>query len=245
MTVSRAPKIKVLNAATIDTYCYTEADLLEYATFIGLDTELDRDLLWIARAGLYAGLPQPWVTCQAEGSKEIFYFNPESRVSTFEHPSDDFYRELLAQTLCDRVTVTVTLKAEQISQQQGFVTLVGTMISGSEVLRLRMSTREMFADVRQRMTDVLKLPKNAVARFCFEGDCSVLGRSDDINSVGTLLGLPDVDAAELGSFSAPFAHCARDAGARIVPKFSQPDPVLDACEALRSGAFEGVTLLRL
>ncbi|CAE7483879.1 Cep164 [Symbiodinium sp. CCMP2456] len=49
----------------------------EYAEWLGMDLEKDRDLFWIARAGLKAPLPAPWKPCESEDG-EIFYFNFET-----------------------------------------------------------------------------------------------------------------------------------------------------------------------
>ena len=51
--------------------------------------ELDRDLMWIAIAGLKAALPAPWRLCQATDSDEIFYFNFETGESVWDNPCGD------------------------------------------------------------------------------------------------------------------------------------------------------------
>jgi hypothetical protein len=142
--------------------------------------------------------------------------------------------------------VVLTLTAEQVSQDAGFVTLVGTMISGSEVARLRIPTILMFSDVRQRMMDALKLPKNAVARFCLRGDGSVLGHSHDSRYVGAVLGLPDVaDVVEMGSTSVDSAVGTRGQGTHIVPRFPKAGLFLDVSDSLWLEAVNSATLVRL
>eukprot|EP00445_Apocalathium_hangoei_P072378 CAMPEP_0204153962 /NCGR_PEP_ID=MMETSP0361-20130328/28312_1 /ASSEMBLY_ACC=CAM_ASM_000343 /TAXON_ID=268821 /ORGANISM="Scrippsiella Hangoei, Strain SHTV-5" /LENGTH=150 /DNA_ID=CAMNT_0051109157 /DNA_START=6 /DNA_END=455 /DNA_ORIENTATION=+ len=69
-------------------------EILEYAEWLGIDVEVDSDLLWIARASLKAPLPPPWKPCQAGDEGEIFYFNFESGESMWDHPCDGYHRKL-------------------------------------------------------------------------------------------------------------------------------------------------------
>lgn len=43
--------------------CLVKTEILEYAEFLGIDCEREKDLLWIARAGLKASLPHGWKPC--------------------------------------------------------------------------------------------------------------------------------------------------------------------------------------
>lgn len=57
-----------------------------------MDLEEDKDLLYIAKEGLKAPLPEPWKACRSKDS-EIYYFNFETGESTWEHPLDEFYKK--------------------------------------------------------------------------------------------------------------------------------------------------------
>ncbi|KAL7681313.1 putative WW domain-containing protein [Plasmopara halstedii] len=72
----------------------TEKEVLEYATWLGMDLEAERDLFWIAREGLKAPLPANWKPCKTTDTEEIYYFNFASGQSTWDHPCDEFYRNL-------------------------------------------------------------------------------------------------------------------------------------------------------
>jgi len=72
----------------------TDQELQEYAEWLGMDIEEDKDLMWIARAGLKAPLPHPWKPCQTAEDGEIFYFNFETGESVWDHPCDDYHRQL-------------------------------------------------------------------------------------------------------------------------------------------------------
>merc|ERR1712151_789308 len=73
-----------------------EKEIEEYAEWLGMDLQKDRDLFWIAKAGLKAPLPKPWKPCQSE-EHEIFYFNFETGESVWDHPCDEHYRRVFAE----------------------------------------------------------------------------------------------------------------------------------------------------
>merc|ERR1711957_179697 len=51
--------------------------------------------LWIARAGLKAALPASWKPCQTFGDEgQLFYFNFETGESVWDHPCDEYHRQL-------------------------------------------------------------------------------------------------------------------------------------------------------
>lgn len=82
----------VLDEELDDDYEPTEQEIREYAEWLGMDLEADIDLLWIARDGLKAPLPQGWRPCQtADG--EIFYFNFSTGESVWDHPCDTLCRQ--------------------------------------------------------------------------------------------------------------------------------------------------------
>ncbi|KDO26776.1 hypothetical protein SPRG_22214 [Saprolegnia parasitica CBS 223.65] len=72
----------------------TEDEVLEYAKWLGMDLEAERDLFWIAREGLKAPLPENWKPCKTTDTGEIYYFNFASGASTWDHPCDEYYRKL-------------------------------------------------------------------------------------------------------------------------------------------------------
>lgn len=74
----------------------TDAEVREYAAWLGMDPEADSHLLWIAREGLKAPLPPGWRACQtADG--EIFYFNFSTGESVWDHPCDTYYRQVFEE----------------------------------------------------------------------------------------------------------------------------------------------------
>jgi hypothetical protein len=70
---------------------------VEYAKWLGMDCEKDSDLLWIAREGLKAPLPPDWKPCKTQDTEEIYYFNFKTGDSTWDHPCDNYYRNLYGE----------------------------------------------------------------------------------------------------------------------------------------------------
>ena len=72
----------------------TEDEVIEYAKWLGMELDADKDLWWIAREGLKAPLPENWKPCETTDTKEIYYFNFLTGASTWDHPCDEYYRNL-------------------------------------------------------------------------------------------------------------------------------------------------------
>jgi len=81
-----------------DEYEPTQDEIIEYAKYLGIDINVDQDLLWIAVEGLKAPVPEPWRAIQyANNADEIYYMNMQNGVITHEHPLDVVYRERVQQ----------------------------------------------------------------------------------------------------------------------------------------------------
>ena len=83
----------VLEEELPDDYEPTQDEILEYAKWLGMDPDRDQELFWIAREGLKAPLPENWKPCQT-GEHEIYYFNFATGESVWDHPCDEYYRNL-------------------------------------------------------------------------------------------------------------------------------------------------------
>lgn len=85
--------IAILEEKIDESYEPTEKEVRDYAEWLGMDPDKDKDLLWIAARGLKTPLPKPWQPCESGGG-EVFYFNPETGESQWDHPCDDELRAL-------------------------------------------------------------------------------------------------------------------------------------------------------
>ena len=72
-----------------------------YATYLGLDPDQDKDLLWIAKEGLKAPLPGSWKACRT-ATGEIYYFNFDTGQSMWEHPCDQDYKQRISQAKAEK-----------------------------------------------------------------------------------------------------------------------------------------------
>jgi centrosomal protein CEP164 len=73
-----------------------EKEILEYAKYLGMDPYGDKDLLYIAKEGLKAPLPENWKPCKTREG-DIYYFNFATSQSQWEHPCDEFYKKKYAE----------------------------------------------------------------------------------------------------------------------------------------------------
>ncbi|XP_021366646.1 centrosomal protein of 164 kDa-like isoform X3 [Mizuhopecten yessoensis] len=73
-----------------------EDEIVEYSQIIGIDPRTEPHLLWIAREGINAPLPEHWRPCQ-DPNDDIYYFNFASGESIWDHPCDEFYRKMVAE----------------------------------------------------------------------------------------------------------------------------------------------------
>ncbi|KPI86984.1 hypothetical protein ABL78_3937 [Leptomonas seymouri] len=85
----------VLDVQPDTDYEPSEAEMVEYGKWLGMEMPEDMPLLWIAREGLKAPLPDNWKACKSEKG-ELYYFNFRTGQSIWDHPSDEHYRELLS-----------------------------------------------------------------------------------------------------------------------------------------------------
>ena len=70
-----------------ENYEPTQAEIDEYAQWLGMVSPEDDDLLWIAREGLKAPLPEHWKPCKTNDG-EIYYFNFQNGESVCFWPMD-------------------------------------------------------------------------------------------------------------------------------------------------------------
>jgi len=58
-----------------------------------MDPEEDEGLLWIAREGLTAPVPEPWEALEDE-NYGVVYYNKDTKQISYEHPLDEEYKAL-------------------------------------------------------------------------------------------------------------------------------------------------------
>lgn len=73
-----------------------DEDVLQFAKYLGMDVDVDRDLLWIAEQAINSPLPAEWQEHE-DGDGNQFFYNTVTQESSWEHPSDQRYREIYAK----------------------------------------------------------------------------------------------------------------------------------------------------
>ena len=74
-----------------------EVDQEELAGFVehlGLSLPAEEDLMWICKMALNAPVPAGW-TPHNDGEGNTYYYHDESGTSSWDHPSDPYFRALL------------------------------------------------------------------------------------------------------------------------------------------------------
>jgi len=94
-----------------ENYQPTEQEIFEYAQSIGIDPIREKDLLFIAREGIVAPLPADWKPCQ-DASGDIYYFNFQTGDSVWDHPCDDYYRNMVSEEKRRRTAMGTSSKKE-------------------------------------------------------------------------------------------------------------------------------------
>jgi hypothetical protein len=88
------PKPIILEELIDRNYEPTTEEITEYAAWLGMDLETERDLFWIARTALKEPVPKPWKACRMDNSDDIFYFNFETGDSIWDHPCDIRFKQM-------------------------------------------------------------------------------------------------------------------------------------------------------
>jgi hypothetical protein len=94
----------------------TEEEVLEYATYLGMNLDVesrddddDHDLLWIAKEGLTADLPENWTVKEVIGTDHIYYYNTATAEISWVHPNDLHYQQLFEQKKSEKLGKERTL----------------------------------------------------------------------------------------------------------------------------------------
>eukprot|EP01051_Picozoa_sp_SAG22_P016546 SAG22_NODE_2356_length_2670_cov_6.978996_1_plen_338_part_00 len=70
------------------------AEVVSFAEYLGFDTNEHPDLLWIAEQARSAPLPEPWTEHTDDAQDTTYYYNPETQESIWEHPLDEYFKNL-------------------------------------------------------------------------------------------------------------------------------------------------------
>lgn len=73
----------------------SSAELAEFAEFMSVDIVKESYLLGIVVEAMKAPLPEFWIECEDMTSGQYYYCNTQTRQTTWEHPLDKYFKNLL------------------------------------------------------------------------------------------------------------------------------------------------------
>ena len=123
--------------------------MTEYARYLGIDTSVDHDLLWIAEEALEAPLPSEW-TEHFDSSDRVYYYDETTKGTSLTHPLENLYRDAYktivhfrgAMSPQDRVDELRKLQQEcqQMEREWRFARRAVTLRAKRHILYLKMMT---------------------------------------------------------------------------------------------------------
>ncbi|CAM9857445.1 unnamed protein product [Lampetra planeri] len=100
----------ILEENVDDNFIPSELEIMDYAMEIGIDPEKEPELMWLAREGIFTPLPKEWKPCQ-DVNGDIYYFNFSTGMSSWDHPCDEYYRQMVEKER-ERLAKQGTVKAQ-------------------------------------------------------------------------------------------------------------------------------------
>jgi hypothetical protein len=101
----------------------TARQIADYARWMGMDPVGEATLLWIAREGLKAPLPEHWLPCRTN-TGDVYYFNFATGESLWDHPMDVVYKKLyVAEKAKLRPAVTPSVAASPSSSSSSILVI--------------------------------------------------------------------------------------------------------------------------
>jgi hypothetical protein len=79
----------------------SEEEVLAFASYLGIDVEHHKDLLWVAQEALASPLPYGWKECVGEGGV-VFFVQKDTNIVQWEHPLDVYYKSLARKLIQEK-----------------------------------------------------------------------------------------------------------------------------------------------
>lgn len=92
---SEAPKSPANVEGQVQDGLPEQVDLRGYGKSIGVDLDIDQDLQWVVEEAFAASLPGNWIE-YADSEGRVYFFNQVTEETSWFHPMDSVFRELLA-----------------------------------------------------------------------------------------------------------------------------------------------------
>lgn len=105
----------------------------EFAIYLGMNPDEDKDLLWIAVDAMTAKLPEHWEELKAENGQSYFYFKRTGQTQ-WDHPLDEYYRGLYAKLKKEKVARRLPADATAAERGDAHRSCAATAVSGRVML---------------------------------------------------------------------------------------------------------------
>jgi len=100
-----------------------DADIREYGKTLGVDPDSDGDLHWLVQEAFAAELPQSW-TEHHDKDGRVYFYNQLTQVSSWSHPTDSVFRELIRLVKAFRVEQPIASQAKRHEAMQAHLQAV-------------------------------------------------------------------------------------------------------------------------
>ncbi|CAI6366700.1 unnamed protein product [Macrosiphum euphorbiae] len=99
----------------------TQIEIEEHASRLGIDIVKEIHLLSIAKQCLLEPLPSNWFPCYIEKENKYFYYNKQSKISQWEHPVDEYYRQIVEKTRSEDSSTGQDISLNVILDEDNFL----------------------------------------------------------------------------------------------------------------------------
>ncbi|XP_060865037.1 uncharacterized protein PF3D7_1120600 isoform X2 [Metopolophium dirhodum] len=99
----------------------TQIEIEEHASRLGIDIAKEIHLLSIAKQCLLEPLPSDWFPCYIEKENKYFYYNKQSKISQWEHPVDEYYRQIVEKTRSEDSSTGQDISLNVILDEDNFL----------------------------------------------------------------------------------------------------------------------------
>lgn len=79
----------------------SDEEVLAFASYLGINVEHHKDLLWVAQEALASPLPYGWKECVGEGGV-VFFVQKDTNIVQWEHPLDVYYKSLARKLIQEK-----------------------------------------------------------------------------------------------------------------------------------------------
>jgi hypothetical protein len=79
----------------------SDEEVVAFASYLGIDADHHKDLLWVAREALVSPLPLGWKECVGQGGA-VFFVQKDTNIVQWEHPLDEYYKSLARKLIQEK-----------------------------------------------------------------------------------------------------------------------------------------------